>query len=132
MAVTVVTRKSAAKEAKNGKPAKPAFEYKKIITPATKRGGKEEAAKANFPTFAELVEFMNGKVEFVLDKDGTPTGSCIAQYIIDGWNLESNQMAAFNAMNTPEASKAKIKEALKAQAVKLGMTVEDLLLELAG
>jgi hypothetical protein len=124
MAVTVVERKSTAKPAKGNKPAKPAFTYNKIITPATKRGGKDEASNAKFPTFAELVEFLKGKVEYVLDKDGMPTESCVVSYVIDGWNLESNQNAAFAAMNTPASAVAKVNEQIAAMAAKFGMTVE--------
>lgn len=131
MAVTVITRKGKGKvKLSDGKEKEVVFDYKKIVTPATKRGGSDE--KSEFPTFADLAAYLQGKVEFPKNKDGeTIPGPCLVQYAIDGWNLESNRNAKDGAANTPEVAKAKAKDVIAALAAKLGVDVNDLLLELA-
>lgn len=131
MALTIISRKGKGKvKMADGSKKEVTFNYDKIITPATKRGGKDEVS--TFPTFADLAEKLKGKVEFELDKEGNPVGSCLVGYAIEGWNLESNRNAAFNAANTPEVAVAKINEQIAAMAAKFGMTVDDFKAQLLG
>lgn len=124
MSVTVVSRTSKGKEATKDKPAKPSFSYRKIITPATKRGGKSEASV--YPTFADLASFLDGKIEIELDTDGNPKSSCLVSYAIEGWNMEANRNAAFAALNTPETAIAKVNLQLAEMSAKFGVSVEQL------
>lgn len=131
MAVTVITRKGKGTvKMDGGKTKDVTFDYKKIITPATKRGGKDEVSE--FPTFAELAAHFGGKVEFPKDKDGkTVAGPCLVGYAIDGWNLESNRNAKDAASQTPEVAIAKVGDIITSLAAKLGKTKEEVMAMLA-
>ena len=132
MAVTVVTRTSKAKPAEGKKPAKAAFTYDKIITPNTKRGGKDEAETSSFPTLAELANHLGGKVEYnvVKDADGKESASddCLVGYAIAGLNLAMNQRASFAAGNTVENALSKMDEMLADIAKRFGKTTQQILI----
>ena len=126
MAVTVFKRDGKKTIEVNGTEKKVEFTYDKIITPATKRGSAKDSETALYPTLAEFVQFLGGKVEFALDKEGNATGECLLSYAITGWNLESNVNAAFKAANTPEVAISKIDEMIRDMAAKLGMPEDEI------
>ena len=123
MAVTIVTRTSKAKAAVGDKPAKAAFDYRKIITPGTKRGGKEEAANAAIPQLADCVDLVKGQVEIGVDAEGNMTeDDSLVGYFVIGWNLVENQRQSAAAGNTPEVKVNKVAGLVKDLARTLGIS----------